>query len=80
MRQVADLYLQESKPQEEVQTAHEWLSDYLTQAKEATDLLLTGPATNLNHALQLQSHLAEKVGKVFWMAGAVDVDGNVRAT
>ena len=48
---MADLYLQESKPQEEVHTAHEWLSDYLTRAEEATDFLLTGPATNLNRAL-----------------------------
>lgn len=42
------------------------------------DFLLTGPATNLNWALRQRPHLASKVGRVFWMAGAVEVDGNVR--
>lgn len=51
---------------------------YLEAADTATDFVLTGPATNLNWALQRAPHLASKVGRVFWMAGAVDVDGNIR--
>ncbi len=47
-------------------------------ADAATDFVLTGPATNLNWALQRAPHLTSKVGRVFWMAGAVDVDGNIR--
>ena len=51
---------------------------YLEAADAATDFVLTGPATNLNWALQRAPQLASKVGRVFWMAGAVDVDGNIR--
>ena len=51
---------------------------YLEAADTATDFVLTGPATNLNWALQRAPQLASKVGRVFWMAGAVDVDGNIR--
>lgn len=61
-----------------VQAAHEWLEMYLEAADTATDFVLTGPATNLNWALQRAPQLASKVGRVFWMAGAVDVDGNIR--
>ena len=61
-----------------VQAAHEWLERYLEAADTATDFVLTGPATNLNWALQRAPYLASKVGRVFWMAGAVDVDGNIR--
>ena len=60
------------------EAAHEWLERYLEDAEGATDFVLTGPATNLNWALQRRPQLASKVGRVFWMAGAVDVDGNIR--
>jgi hypothetical protein len=60
------------------EAAHEWLERYLEAAEGPTDFVLTGPATNLNWALQRRPHLASKVGRVFWMAGAVDVDGNIR--
>lgn len=60
------------------QAAHEWLERYLEAADGETDFVLTGPATNLNWALRRRPHLAPKVGRVFWMAGAVDVDGNIR--
>eukprot|EP00438_Fugacium_kawagutii_P025982 Skav226710 [mRNA] locus=scaffold3811:147419:158888:+ [translate_table: standard] len=60
------------------EAAHEWLERYLEAADGETDFVLTGPATNLNWALRRHPHLASKVGRVFWMAGAVDVDGNIR--
>ena len=60
------------------EAAHEWLERYLEAAEGPTDFVLTGPATNLNWALQRRPQLASKVGRVFWMAGAVDVDGNIR--
>ncbi|CAK9090410.1 unnamed protein product [Durusdinium trenchii] len=78
MQQVADIYLQESEIHRPSEAAHEWLESYLGNASEKTDFLLTGPATNLNWALRQRPHLASKVGRVFWMAGAVEVDGNVR--
>lgn len=79
MLQVADIYLQELPPLDVKEAAaHEWLERYLEAAEGPTDFVLTGPATNLNWALQRRPHLASKVGRVFWMAGAVDVDGNIR--
>ena len=79
MLQVADIYLQEL-PQKlpASPSAHEWLEQYLDSAVGPTDFVLTGPASNLNWALQRRPQLASKVGRVFWMAGAVDVDGNIR--
>lgn len=78
MLQVADIYLQElTESYGQREAAHEWLEMYLEAADTATDFVLTGPATNLNWALQRAPQLASKVGRVFWMAGAVDVDGNI---
>ena len=81
MQQVADIYLHaspSSRPKPAV-TARDWLADYLFKAGEnKTDFIITGPATNLASTLKQHPELISKVGTVFWMGGAVDVDGNVR--
>ena len=82
MQQVADIYLHtpgtssHSLPRV---AAHEWLATYLLDTGDnKTDFIITGPATNLAWALRLHPELVSKVGTVFWMGGAVDVNGNVR--
>lgn len=55
-----------------------FLRDTLVAATEPVTVLLTGPCTNLVHALDLAPELAAKITRVIWMGGAVDVGGNVR--
>ena len=81
MQQVADIYLHAATTSAPRSTlaAHEWLADYLSEAGDnKTDFIITGPATNLAWTLRLHPELISKVGTVFWMGGAVDVNGNVR--
>jgi purine nucleosidase len=54
------------------------LRDALVAATEPLTVLLTGPCTNLVHALDLAPELATKIARVVWMGGAVDAPGNVR--
>jgi purine nucleosidase len=56
----------------------EFLRDALKAATQPLTLLLTGPCTNLVHALDLAPELVAKIARVVWMGGAVDVGGNVR--
>ena len=56
-----------------------FLRDALAAAPQPVTVLLTGPCTNLVHALDLAPELAAKIARVVWMGGAVDVGGNVRA-
>lgn len=55
-----------------------FLRDALAKAPEPVTVLLTGPCTNLVHALDLAPALVAKIARVVWMGGAVDVGGNVR--
>lgn len=55
-----------------------FLRDALAAAAQPVTVLLTGPCTNLVHALDLAPELAPKIARVVWMGGAVDVGGNVR--
>lgn len=55
-----------------------FLRDALAAAPQPVTVLLTGPCTNLVHALDLAPELATKIARVVWMGGAVDVGGNVR--
>ncbi|QNE39819.1 nucleoside hydrolase [Hymenobacter sp. NBH84] len=50
----------------------------LATAPGPVTVLLTGPCSNLVHALEQDPTLAAKVGEVVWMGGAVDVIGNVK--
>lgn len=55
-----------------------FLRDALAAAPQPVTVLLTGPCTNLVHALDLQPALRSQIARVVWMGGAVDVGGNVR--
>lgn len=55
-----------------------FLRDALAAAPRPVTVLLTGPCTNLVHALDLAPELTAKIAHVVWMGGAVDVGGNVR--
>lgn len=55
-----------------------FLRDALAAAPRPVTVLLTGPCTNLVHALDLAPELVPKIARVVWMGGAVDVGGNVR--
>lgn len=55
-----------------------FLRDRLAAAPQPVTVLLTGPCTNLVHALELAPELVTQIARVVWMGGAVDVGGNVR--
>ncbi|MDJ1484799.1 nucleoside hydrolase [Cytophagaceae bacterium YF14B1] len=54
------------------------LTQKLKEAEAPVSILLTGPCTNLVQVLAQDPSLAQKIGSVVWMAGAIDVVGNVR--
>lgn len=58
--------------------ARVFLAKKLREAPQPVTVLMTGPASNLAAALQNEPSLREKIAEVVWMAGAVDVPGNVR--
>ena len=51
----------------------------LRRVSQPVTYLLTGPCTTLVAALRQEPSIAEKIGEIVWMAGAVQVVGNVRA-
>lgn len=53
------------------------LLNALTNATEEITVLCTGPITTLTSVLEDNPNLIEKVGDVIWMAGAVNVGGNL---
>lgn len=57
---------------------HEFIAQMLRDAAEPLTMLITGPVTNLAHALTHHPELTVKVAEVVWMGGAIDVLGNVR--
>jgi purine nucleosidase len=54
------------------------MCDLLAAATQPVTVLLTGPCSNLVHALALAPELTSRIGPVIWMGGAVDVAGNVQ--
>ena len=52
--------------------------DTLMQAPEPVTYLMTGPCTTLVAALRREPKAAKKIKEIVWMAGAVNVTGNVR--
>ena len=59
--------------------AHQLLIDKVRAAADKVTLLFTGPLTNLAAALCRAPDLESKVARLYWMGGAIDVPGNVRA-
>ncbi|MCW8108751.1 nucleoside hydrolase [Alteromonas ponticola] len=57
--------------------AHSWLAEYLSLADEPVTILMTGPATNLAKVIHRRADLRSKIEQVIWMAGAIQVKGNV---
>ncbi|WP_297817336.1 nucleoside hydrolase [uncultured Lactobacillus sp.] len=56
--------------------------DMIEKIKNAdglVDLVMTGPITDLAKALDKDSSIQEKIGKVYWMGGSLDGHGNVVA-
>lgn len=58
-------------------SADVWMERTLSQFTGKVTVLKTGPATNLAAVLSRKPELANKIEKVVWMGGAVDVKGNV---
>nr|WKN39202.1 nucleoside hydrolase [Tunicatimonas sp. TK19036] len=52
--------------------------DTLMQTPEPVTYLMTGPCTTLVAALRREPKAAKKIKEIVWMAGAVNVTGNVR--
>ncbi|KAI3388654.1 hypothetical protein SNEBB_005735 [Seison nebaliae] len=54
------------------------LMDKLSETKEnSIDILITGPCSNLTTALEMDGNLGKKIHRVVWMAGNINVKGNV---
>lgn len=66
-----DLRLLSDKP------ADVLLAETVAAADRPVTVLLTGPCSNLVAAVQKAPHIVANIGEVLWMAGAVDVGGNV---
>jgi purine nucleosidase len=49
----------------------------LKEASEPVTLLMTGPLTNLAHALDTAPEIEAKIQRLIWMGGALNVPGNV---
>ena len=60
-----------------VHPATDFIVETLQAAPEPVTYLMTGPGTTLVSALQQEPTLRKKIAEVVWMAGAVDVPGNV---
>lgn len=67
----------ESKWNVNMPDAETLLLNALTNTTEKVTVLCTGPITTLTSVLEDNPSLIEKVGDVIWMAGAVNVDGNL---
>ncbi|MCC9137802.1 nucleoside hydrolase [Pontibacter silvestris] len=50
----------------------------VSASPEPVIVLLTGPCSNLVHALKKEPAIAANIAEVVWMGGAVDVVGNVK--
>eukprot|EP01025_Chloroclados_australasicus_P042937 TRINITY_DN4567_c0_g1_i1.p1 TRINITY_DN4567_c0_g1~~TRINITY_DN4567_c0_g1_i1.p1 ORF type:complete len:386 (+),score=35.09 TRINITY_DN4567_c0_g1_i1:61-1158(+) len=61
--------------------AHEFIINTLEQQEDkSVTVLMVSPATNLVHALKQCPKCADKIEEVVWMAGAINVKGNVYDT
>lgn len=59
-------------------SAPDLLIEQLTKATDGVSILLTGPCSNLVHALNKAPSIREKINKVVWMGGAFRTQGNVQ--
>ena len=59
------------------QPAHEYMANCLLDSDTPITVLMTGPCSNLAKALEIAPQAVDKLAKVIWMGGAIDVKGNV---
>ena len=59
------------------QSGTDFVIETLRAAPEPVTYLMTGPCTTLVEALRQEPALREQIAEIVWMAGAVDVAGNV---
>lgn len=57
--------------------AEQLITQQLAHSDQPVTILMTGPCTNLVHALKQTPDLVHKIDRVVWMGGAVDTRGNV---
>lgn len=57
----------------------EVIIDKLLASQEPVSVLLTGPCSNLVHAIENNPKIIHQIAEVVWMGGAFNVPGNVRA-
>jgi purine nucleosidase len=58
--------------------ASELLINKLLEADKEVTILMTGPCSNLVHAVKKEPRVREKIKRVIWMGGAFKTQGNVR--
>lgn len=54
-----------------------WLAETLLASEHPVTVLDTGPLTTLAVALEQSPELAQKIARIVWMGGALDVPGNI---
>lgn len=55
----------------------ELISQKVLSSEDPVTIMLTGPCSNLVHAIKENNSLADRIEEVIWMGGAFDVPGNV---
>jgi len=59
-------------------SAPDLLIEQLAKATDGVSIIITGPCSNLVHALHKAPSIREKIKKVVWMGGAFRTSGNVQ--
>lgn len=59
------------------QTGQDFMVKVLREAQEPVTLMVTGPLTTVAVALDQAPDIEEKIAKIVWMGGALNVPGNV---
>ena len=59
-------------------TGQQFMIDTLRRADHPVTLLVTGPLSNVAAALEAAPEVEAKIGRMLWMGGALNVNGNVR--
>lgn len=72
LNEIKPLTVEESKLK-----AHEDIIKVLKESNEKIDLVFVGPLTDLARALEIDSSIEEKIGKLYWMGGTFLENGNV---
>lgn len=62
----------------EEQGSREMIAQKILSADVPVTVLMTGPCSSLVQAIEYDSKVLDKIEEVVWMAGAIDVAGNVR--